>query len=292
MLKTLSRNNGFTLAELMVSMAIFLLVLGIGYNFYFYLNKSYKDTENRWIKQQEVKKAADFINNELRNAYSLKINTGVPATGTANEYDIYLENGSIKFRDGVNSPVTIAEGGLTLAFDKAENKDKIKMDKVLSYEINVSDIHYTIKSAILLSNLPESGSIASTVSGSAVHFKSASEISTIPTADLEAFCFIATAAYGSNTQPSVRLLRQFRDEVLLKSAPGTSFVEYYYKNSPSIAEKVAANPILKYGTLTLLMPIVGVVAVIMHKEIMVLLMLFLFAWVYFNRKHDPELPFK
>ena len=51
-------------------------------------------------------------------------------------------------------------------------------------------------------------------------------------------CYIATAVYNSYDAPEVLCLRQYRDEVLLKSALGRSFVNIYYFFSPPIAEKL------------------------------------------------------
>jgi len=52
-------------------------------------------------------------------------------------------------------------------------------------------------------------------------------------------CFIATAAYGSETAKELDLLRSYRDKVLLKSEPGKWFVDTYYKLSPPFAEFIA-----------------------------------------------------
>jgi hypothetical protein len=56
----------------------------------------------------------------------------------------------------------------------------------------------------------------------------------------QGFCFIATAAYGSYESPYVQVLRRFRDEVLLPSAQGRAFVDWYYRNSPGAASYIAA----------------------------------------------------
>ncbi len=54
-------------------------------------------------------------------------------------------------------------------------------------------------------------------------------------------CFIATAAYGSYLHPFVKTLRDFRDIILLTCSPGKSFVAWYYRVSPPIAEAIARS---------------------------------------------------
>ncbi|MCX5809795.1 MAG: fibronectin type III domain-containing protein [Proteobacteria bacterium] len=70
-------------------------------------------------------------------------------------------------------------------------------------------------------------------------------------------CFIATAAYGSYLHPFVKILRVFRDTVLLGSSSGRSFVEWYYRVSPSIAGTIRTSEVMKAGVRILLLPAVG-----------------------------------
>jgi hypothetical protein len=58
-------------------------------------------------------------------------------------------------------------------------------------------------------------------------------------------CFIATAAYGSYLDPHVVTLRNFRDQHLLTNSIGTSFVEFYYRHSPPLAEYIRERETLK-----------------------------------------------
>jgi len=59
------------------------------------------------------------------------------------------------------------------------------------------------------------------------------------------FCFIATAAYGTETASQLDILRDFRDRVLLENALGSRFVEAYYKVSPPLADFIAKNDFLR-----------------------------------------------
>jgi hypothetical protein len=54
-------------------------------------------------------------------------------------------------------------------------------------------------------------------------------------------CFVATAAYGTSTAEQIDVLREFRDEVLLKNTLGSVSVALYYRLSPPVADFIAGN---------------------------------------------------
>ena len=62
-------------------------------------------------------------------------------------------------------------------------------------------------------------------------------------------CLIATATYGSELAPQVQQLRELRDNKLLQTESGTSFMEsfndFYYSFSPIIADYERENPVFK-----------------------------------------------
>jgi len=57
-------------------------------------------------------------------------------------------------------------------------------------------------------------------------------------------CFIATACYGIESE-EVKILRQWRDDTLLKNQLGKQFVNVYYTISPPIVNFISDKPFLK-----------------------------------------------
>jgi hypothetical protein len=66
-------------------------------------------------------------------------------------------------------------------------------------------------------------------------------------------CFVATAVYGSNLSSEVVRLSIFRDTVLLRSQVGRSFVKFYNRVSPPLAEFIASREPLRVLTRELLL---------------------------------------
>lgn len=58
-------------------------------------------------------------------------------------------------------------------------------------------------------------------------------------------CYIATAVYGDYYAPEVMVLREFRDNYLMKSFLGRKFVSFYYAYSPDFVAWMADKPRLQ-----------------------------------------------
>lgn len=58
-------------------------------------------------------------------------------------------------------------------------------------------------------------------------------------------CFIATAAYGTDTARELDILREFRDTVLLPSNLGVRFVSFYYRIGPPIANLMSQHELFR-----------------------------------------------
>ena len=74
-------------------------------------------------------------------------------------------------------------------------------------------------------------------------------------------CFIATATYGSELSPEVRLLRDFRDNMIAKTKIGSSFLivfnAWYYSFSPYVANYLTTHVIARTVMKGALYPLVG-----------------------------------
>jgi len=69
-------------------------------------------------------------------------------------------------------------------------------------------------------------------------------------------CFIATAAFGSSMEPQVKILREFRDSILLTNPVGKAFVALYNRYSPAAASFIARHDMLRSLVRLGLIPIV------------------------------------
>ncbi|HTZ41442.1 MAG TPA: prepilin-type N-terminal cleavage/methylation domain-containing protein [Syntrophales bacterium] len=91
-------------------------------------------------------------------------------------------------------------------------------------------------------------------------------------------CFIATAAYGDANHPIVAVLRDFRDAVLMDSAPGRAFVQYYYCVGPVLAEAIDGNEPACFFVRLLLAPVASLAFFILYCPF-VLPIVVLVAWL-------------
>jgi subtilisin family serine protease len=79
-------------------------------------------------------------------------------------------------------------------------------------------------------------------------------------------CFIATAAFGSDMEPHVKVLRDFRDGYLLKNKYTKVLVSYYYRYSPPIANSIRKYDPLKTAVRIGLLPLTWVVRFILYEQ--------------------------
>ena len=70
-------------------------------------------------------------------------------------------------------------------------------------------------------------------------------------------CFVATAAFGGDSDSRVFALSQFRDKYLTKFGLGRSFLDYYSKAGPGMAQTLHSHYWLKILVRIILLPVAG-----------------------------------
>jgi peptidyl-prolyl cis-trans isomerase B (cyclophilin B) len=84
-------------------------------------------------------------------------------------------------------------------------------------------------------------------------------------------CLIATATYGSELAPQVQLLREIRDNTVLQTQSGTSFMtafnQFYYSFSPAVADYERENAVFKETVKLTLTPLLASLTLLQHADI-------------------------
>ena len=83
-------------------------------------------------------------------------------------------------------------------------------------------------------------------------------------------CLIATATFGSEIAPQVQQLREIRDNSLLQTESGRSFMEsfnqFYYSFSPTIADLERENPIFKEAVKLTITPLLSSLSLLNYVD--------------------------
>ncbi len=92
-----------------------------------------------------------------------------------------------------------------------------------------------------------------------------SPVTTPPSSGAGGGCLIATAAFGSELTPQVQFLRNFRDNHILSTAAGSSFMNvfnmWYYSFSPYVADAERQDPVLQQTMKYAIYPLLGILTV-------------------------------
>ena len=84
-------------------------------------------------------------------------------------------------------------------------------------------------------------------------------------------CLIATATFGSELAPQVQQLRELRDNTVLQTESGTSFMtefnHFYYSFSPTIADYERENPAFKEAVKLTLTPLLTSLTLLHYADI-------------------------
>jgi len=84
-------------------------------------------------------------------------------------------------------------------------------------------------------------------------------------------CLIATAAFGSEMAPQVQFLRELRDNTILQTQSGTTFMtgfnQFYYSFSPAVADYERENPMFKETVKLAITPLLSSLTLLNYVDI-------------------------
>jgi hypothetical protein len=84
-------------------------------------------------------------------------------------------------------------------------------------------------------------------------------------------CLIATAAFGSELAPQVQFLREIRDNTVLQTESGSTFMtgfnQFYYSFSPAVADYERENPAFKEAVKITLTPLLTSLTLLQYADI-------------------------
>ena len=96
-------------------------------------------------------------------------------------------------------------------------------------------------------------------------------VETTPESSEGGGCLIATAAYGSEMSPQVQILREVRNNTILQTQSGTTFMtgfnQFYYSFSPVIADYERENPVFKEAVKLTLIPLLTSLTILNYVDI-------------------------
>ena len=144
----------------------------------------------------------------------------------------------------VNFNVYITEPGII-----PDDEDRLQKQLVQNVETITIVLRSNIAGSVLVTNL-DTNNISTSEGGG---------------------CLIATAAYGSEMAPQVQFLREIRDNTVLQTQSGVSFMtafnQFYYSFSPTIADYERENPVFKEVVKVGLTPLLTSLTILNYVDI-------------------------
>lgn len=285
---------GFTLVELMVALALLLIVLVLAFNFFFSGINFFRQGEERWLEQREIKKLGEFIESNIALSHKADIfQADTPTLEEGYHYIYQGEDNLIYFKNKDEAtPAAITSQELELVFSR-EEEGGVKIPKALAYDIaSLKPNGYSLGGLVFFPNMLISAQVNmeggeatenSEDAGNVLRF--VTEESLVSGMDASVIgCFIATAAFGHYDEKNVMLLRHFRDEALLGHPLGEKLVALYYRYSPPLAEKIAQSPFLRMTAAILLMPFIGAAVLYIYPFYSALLAAMILLGLYAYKK--------
>jgi hypothetical protein len=84
-------------------------------------------------------------------------------------------------------------------------------------------------------------------------------------------CLIATAAFGSELEPNIQLLREIRDNAVMSTGSGATFMaafnQFYYTFSPTVADWERQNELFRQAVKLTVTPMISTLSILQFADI-------------------------
>ncbi len=195
-----------------------------------------------------------------------------------------IETGALSIVSETGTQIKGNDAYLLKAIGHFENREGIEMNIGFStLLIKVDDMFYTVQYTNNLESHDRQSNyfddIVNSIEFSNIDFAkvptgSDSEESSSETLQNEeegGGCLIATAAFGSEMAPQVQFLREIRDNTVMNTQSGATFMtgfnQFYYSFSPYVADYERENPVFKEAVKVTLTPMLTSLTLLNYVEV-------------------------
>ena len=209
---------------------------------------------------------------------SLVMSFSISSAGAQNEisvetnYDIFKQ-GQVIMITGNSEERTLAiqvidPNGISIFVRTLETNSSGNFDLEFRIPQTATLGDYELVASIVLDDIPV---IATTTFEVVEKGDSVTQTSQVTQERKEGGCLIATAAFGSEMAPQVQFLREIRDNTVLQTESGTSFMtgfnQFYYSFSPAVADYERENPVFKEVVKLAITPLLASLTLLQYADI-------------------------
>lgn len=238
-----------------------------------------------WLKKEVI----DISGNEItiQDEFKVRGKTSLFTDTTTYDFPSYglfelfiptnVEKGNILFRDNFFGDLSVVDfqkknyGGKNI--DTIHVMASVEINQAEGFIVGNTENYYDKKTGMLLEG--QMGAQAATLSeGFDVGIQIKAIDFHIPSATFAVGgggCLIATATYGSELATQVQQLREIRDNKLLQTNSGSSFMtgfnQFYYSFSPTVADWERHNPVFKEAVKLAITPLIASLSILNYVDI-------------------------